>query len=224
MRIARTFGLAVVAAAALPALVAAQSTAAAPRSFEDSWYWGVKGGITSFTTGPQGTTKVTAPTGGAEWLITASRVGLYLSVQQSFFDEQAGVYDPSSAGSVRTVDISDLRSYGASLFAFPVKWGALRPYAGVGVSINVIQSAAPTGTFDSPERQDSVFTRVDDQSSRASLIWTAGLQANASRWGLFVQASAMPTRNNFLINGAANTYQFEGGLRFNLASAVERLK
>ena len=34
---------------------------------------------------------------------------MYVSVEQSFFDTQGGVFDPTSPGSVRIVDISDSR-------------------------------------------------------------------------------------------------------------------
>jgi hypothetical protein len=34
----------------------------------------------------------------------------------------------------------------------------------------------------------------------------------------------MPTRRNFLINGASNTFVIEAGVRFNLIGAVESLK
>jgi hypothetical protein len=33
----------------------------------------------------------------------------------------------------------------------------------------------------------------------------------------------MPTQNRYLINGKANTYLIEGGLRYNLVDAIEKL-
>ena len=225
MRIARTFRLTLAVAAILPALAVAQAPSTAVRGFDDSWFWGIKGGSTMFTTGATGNHKINAPSVGAEWLITRSHVGLYLSVEQAFFDNTAGVFDLTSAGSVRSVNIGDLRSYNAGVYFFPMKYGNLRPYAGLGISINVIQNADPQGTYASAQVQEAVFTAVDEQSSRVSPAFTLGAQAQlAPRISLFGQVATMPTRRNFLINGAANTFVFEGGLRFNVAGAIEKLK
>lgn len=221
MRSVRKLALAL-AAVVIPSLVSVH--AQAPRPFEDSWFWGLKGGVTSFSTGVGGTGRVSAPTIGGEWLITRTHVGMYVSIDQSFFDKTANVFDPSATGSLRPVAIKDMRRYNVGLFAFPVKFGSLRPYAGLGFAINVIQNAQPSGTFDTPERQDSVFRRVEDQSSRSSFVLTGGVQGEFGRTSLFVQGSSMPTRNNFLISGSANTFMIEGGVRFNLLGAIEKLK
>lgn len=225
MRIARTFALALLGAAALPSLSTAQSAAGSGRlGFEDSWFWGIKGGSTMFTAGEDGAAKVNAPTVGAEWLITRSRMALNFSIEQAFFDNRAGVYDPSAAGSVRPVAISDMRRYQASIFLYPATYGRFRPYAGLGLGLNVIQNAQPEGTFSSPESQEQVFADVAEQSSRSSFVLTGGVQAQFGRYALFAQAATMPTRNNFLINGASNTWMLEGGVRYNLVHAIERLK
>ncbi|GMV08853.1 MAG TPA: hypothetical protein PKC83_03850 [Gemmatimonadaceae bacterium] len=223
MRIARTFRLALAAATVIPTMAIAQASNA-PRTFNDSWFWGIKGGSTMFTTGADGNSKVTAPSVGGEWLITRTHIGLYLSMDQSFFDETAGVFDASSVGSVRPVSISDLRRYSAAVYFFPFKTTTVRPYAGLGLAINVIQNAEPQGTYGSVEAQDSVFAAVDEQSSRVSSVFTLGAQAQiVDRVSFFAQASTMPTRRNFLINGAANTYVLEAGLRFNLLGAIDKL-
>lgn len=225
MRIVRTFRLALAAGAFVPALVGAQAPSSAPRGFDNSWFWGVKGGSTMFTTGVDGSAKVNAPTVGGEWLITRTHVGLSLSVQQAFFDNTAAVFDATAPGSARAVNISDMRQYSASMYFFPLQYGKLRPYAGVGLALNVIQNADPLGTYTSSDAQTQVFTEVDDQSSRASAVFTLGGQLQLQpRISVFAQAATMPTRNNFLINGAANTFVFEAGLRFNVASAIESLK
>ncbi|MBC7897794.1 MAG: hypothetical protein H7066_20410 [Cytophagaceae bacterium] len=220
MRIVRKLGYTLLVAI-VPTVASAQ--AAQPRnSFDDSWYWGAKGGVASFD--PNGSGRVTAPSMGAEWLITRSRAALYISIDQAMFDETAGVYDPSVQGSVRPVSISDLRRYGAGLYAFPVAINNIRPYLGFGLSINVIQDADPKGTFVSSNSQDSVFNAVQEQTSKVSAVFTGGAQVNFGRIALFGQASAMPTRNNFLFAGASHTFVLEAGLRYNLARAIEQLK
>lgn len=223
MRIARTFRLALAAAAVIPTLAGAQASNA-PRTFNDSWFWGIKGGSTMFTTGANGDSKVNAATVGAEWVITRTRAAVYLSVEQAFFDNTAGVFDASSVGSVRSVSISDLRRYSAGVYLFPIKHESFRPYAGLGLAINVIQNAEPQGTYGSVAAQDSVFSAIDEQSSRVSAVFTLGAQAKVmDRVWLFAQGVTMPTRRNFLINGAANTFVVEGGVRFNLLGAIEKL-
>lgn len=222
MRIARTFRLVLAAAVVIPTLAGAQASNA-PRTFNDSWFWGIKGGSTMFTTGANGDSKVNAATVGAEWLITRSRAAVYLSVEQAFFDNTAGVFDASAAGSVRSVSISDLRQYNAGVFFFPIKHEAFRPYAGLGLAINVIQNAEPQGTYTSVSAQDSVFSAIDEQSSRVSAVFTLGAQAKVmNRVWLFAQGATMPTRRNFLINGASHTFVLEGGIRFNLLGAIEK--
>lgn len=221
MRIVRKFGSWLLVAAVVPAMAGAQQAANPRHAFEDSWYWGAKGGIASFD--PSGGGRVSASSVGAEWMITRSRAALYLSVDQAFFDETAGIFDPSVGGSVRPVSINDMRRYGVGLFAFPIA-GSVRPYLGLGLSLNVIQNADPSGTFVNQGSQTAVFDRVADQTSKVSAVFTGGLQANAGRMAFFAQASAMPTRNNFLISGSSHTFVIEGGIRYNLAQAIEQLK
>ena len=217
MRTIRTVAGVLACIALVPALGSAQGR----RPFEDSWFWGAKGGVAMFTSASE---EVTAPMVGGEWLITRQKAALYVSIEQAFFDTEALVFDASSAGAARDVLISDLRRYHVGLFAFPKRYGALRPYGGIGIAINVIQDANPQGTFTSPENMDTVMTRVDDQTSRTSLVFTGGLQASFDFVSLFVQASTMPTRHRFLINGAPNTMMLEAGIRYNLVGAIEKIR
>ena len=220
MRFVRPLRLAVATSCLLPALAAAQAPTAT-RGFEDSWFWGAKGGVAIFTTGVAGTTRVVAPSAGVEWLITRRNVGAYVSLDQAFFDESAGVYDASVTGSAREVKIGDARRYAAGVYFYPVQYGLVRPYAGLGLAIHVIQRADPQGTYASEAAQRAVLDAVREQSSRVSATFTAGAQAQLGRASVFGQASMMPTRNNFLINGGAHTYVVEAGVRYNLLSAID---
>ncbi len=222
MRIVRTFGLGLLLAA-IPAMATAQQQQQQQNDrtgFNDSWFWGIRGGMTSFDAGAG---RVSAPSVGGEWLITRSKGALYVAIDHSFFDEVAGIYDPSSAGSVRPVSISDMRRYSMGLLAFPINWGNLRPYAGLGLSVNVIQNAVPNGTYPDSASQNTVIRGVNEMSSKVSTIATGGFMYQVGRAALFAQASALPTRNNFLFSGASHTFQFEGGIRFNLVNAIEQL-
>src|SRR5918912_3069939 len=117
-----TSGLALVAL--LPAIGAAQST----RHFNDSWFWGAKFGLMNFATTPGGAS--TAPAIGAEWLITRTRGGLYVSAEQAFFDKTSSVQD--NAGNSYEVAIKDMRRFSVAALAFPGDFRAIHPYAGVG--------------------------------------------------------------------------------------------
>ena len=117
---------------ALVALTPVVSAAQSNRLFENAWFWGAKAGLMNFSTGNNNTT--TAPLVGAEWLITRNRAGLYLSAEQAFFNTTGYVFD--SNGQPYNVALKDSRRYTAALLAFPVNWGSLRPYGGVGLSLN----------------------------------------------------------------------------------------
>lgn len=221
MRIVRTVARAVAVTAFVPTLALAQAQSG--NAFNDSWFWGVKGGASMFTVA-DGAGRKTAPTVGGEWLITRTRMALNISVEQTFFDDRTGVYDPTVAGSVRPVDVSDWRRYQASVYFFPKHYDNFHPYAGVGFAINVIQNASPEGQFTSQTSQDAVFQQVSDYSSRGSLVFTGGAQYAVGRASIFGQFNAMPTRDRFLVSGAGYTFGFEGGVRYNIGSAIEKLK
>ena len=220
MRSIRTLTAGLAWSALLPAMAAAQAAPQKLRSFADSWYWGAKGGVSMFGAVAE---DINAPTFGGEWLITRTRVALYASVEQSFFDTQGAVFDGSSTGSARIVDIKDSRRYNVQMFAFPARYGAFRPYAGLGFALITIRDAQPEGTFVSPASQDTVLAMVNDASSRTTPVFTLGGQFDFQRSAVFVQASAMPTKNRFLINGRPTTYLLEAGLRYNLTDAIEKL-
>ena len=59
------------------ALIPATLSAQRVRDFEDSWFWGVKGGVSTFS--PTYGDSETAPTFGAEWLITRTHGALYIA-------------------------------------------------------------------------------------------------------------------------------------------------
>src|SRR5687768_1679674 len=83
------------AVAAFVALDVSAAAAQSTRHFENSWFWGVKGGILSY----QVQSEISPPDnnggytwalmGGADWLITRKRAGLYLSFDHSFFNRDS---------------------------------------------------------------------------------------------------------------------------------------
>lgn len=230
MRMARMAAKAVVGMVLIPGLALAQASGSAgsagsapANNFNDSWFWGINGGAMFLTAGFDQSAKVTAPSVGAEWLITRTHIGLRIAIDQSFFDEQTGISDPSSPGGVRQVAVKDWRRYAGEMYFFTSTTSSFRPYAGLGLALNVLQNSAPTGTYNSQGSMDSTFTAVNDFSSKVSAVFTAGGQYSLGRSALFVQGSAMPTRNNFLMNRSSYTFMVQGGLRYNFGSAIEKM-
>jgi hypothetical protein len=219
MRMVRT-AAALAGLTLVPSLLWAQNGSSG--GFRDSWYWGVNGGAMMFNAGYDEDVKVTAPTVGGEWFITRTRIALRLAVQQAFFDKQAAVYDPTVAGAARPVNVKDWRRYSGEIYFLPSGEGSFKPYLGLGLALNVLQNAAPVGSFVSEESLEEVFTLVDEFSSRASLIVAAGAQFNLGRSGVFVQANVMPTREAFLLSRSQYTIGLEAGIRYNVGSAIEK--
>lgn len=222
MRMVRTAAKALAGIALVPGLLAAQSAAGSTSNFNDSWFWGVNGGVMLFTSGTASDVQVTAPTVGGEWLITRSRIALRLSIVQAFFDEQGGLPDMTVPGGIRPVSVSDWRRYAAEVLFIPASYGDLRPYGGLGLSLNVLRDAFPTGGFADSAAAANSFTVVDERATRAAINFLAGAQLNVGRAGLFAQGSAMPTRNRFLFNRSHYTFQLEAGLRYNFGSSIEK--
>ena len=221
MRMVRTVAATFAGMMLVPAIAFAQAKPAATPA-RDAWYWGINGGAMMFNAGYDSEQSVTAPSVGGEWFIMRERFAFRFSIQQAFFDKQTAIYDPTVAGASRPVNVKDWRRYSAEFYAMPSGDRALLPYAGAGIALNVIQNATPVGSFVSEESLEQVYTDVDDFSTRASLVGTVGLQANFGRSAIFGQASAMPTRNAFLLNRSAYTMIFEAGIRYAFGSAIEK--
>ena len=87
MRLLRVLTAAIGLAALLPKPSAAQGG----RQFKDAWFWGVKGGGMLYSSAS--TENSLAPLVGAEWLITRTRGGLYLSFDQAFLTTTGSFQD-----------------------------------------------------------------------------------------------------------------------------------
>jgi hypothetical protein len=208
-----TSGLAL--AALLPSVGAAQSS----RLFEDSWFWGAKFGLMSYSTTAQGNS--TAPAIGAEWLITRSRGALYVAGEQAFFNATSSVQDRSPTPNTYRVAVKDMQRFTAAALAFPVAWGTLRPYGGVGFSMNLIQHATLMDPVNDAQQEPVVNAMIGDEKDRVSFITMAGIQGQYRRISLFGQVTYMPSKANFLLNGRT-TYILEGGVRYNFGSSIDR--
>ncbi len=212
MRTIRSLATGLALLSAIPATAAAQDS----RPFTDAWFWGVKGGATMARTNVE---SEVAPTVGLDWLITRSRGGLYLSLEQAFFDSMRGQVQDQS-GAMSDVTLKNFRRASFALVAFPGSFETVRPYAGLGMALNLVQRARPVDeAFASPE----LLQRIEERRSRTAVVFMGGVQAAVGRSSVFAQAVAMPTGREFLLNGDNTTYMLEAGVRLNVGSAIERL-
>lgn len=201
------------------ALVPAGASAQHVRDFEDSWFWGVKGGVSAFS--PVYGDTETAATFGADWLITRTRGALYVSFDQTNVNAVSAVFDPTAEGSVRAVGVEKLRRIGFAALVFPKQFGRARPYAGLGLSLNLIGDAYPLVTTEGEQVDDAVYERIDERKSQAAVLGIGGVQVQLRRVAVFGQASFVPASSRFLLDDAAF---FEFGVRYNFGGAREGIK
>jgi hypothetical protein len=200
-------------ALALVAIPSQIALAQLRHDFKDSWFWGVKGGVMSFSTST--VENRTEPVVGGEWLLTRSQGALYIAVDQALFDASSSFID--TVGNSHTVTIRDMRRITGAAMAFPFSFDAaiatLRPYAGVGFALNFLRTAELVGGLpsDSAARRD-VSRRLEDQQDRAAPL--LGLQAQVGRIAAFAQGTIMPAETRFLLNGSPTMFA-EVGVRFN---------
>jgi len=217
MRKTRWFIAGLLTAALIPAVASAQR----PRGFEDSWFWGVKAGVSTFS--PTFGKSETAATYGAEWLITRTHGALYASVDETNMSSTSAVFDPSADGGFRSVQVDKLRRVGFAALAFPKRFGRFRPYAGLGVTVNVVGSADPLVSSEDDELDDVVFERIDERRSQAAFMGMGGVQAQFNRAAFFVQATVAPASSKFLLSDSSLGF-FEAGIRYNFSGSREGIR
>ena len=219
MRKTNLFIAALLTAAVVPGSASAQRV----REFEDSWFWGVKAGVSTFA--PTFGDSESALTYGADWLITRTHGALYISLDEVNVSSQAAVFDPSADQSFRPVAVENLHRVSAAALVFPKRFGRLRPYAGFGLSINVLGSATPmiAETETADDVDDVVFDRVDDRRSAAVLLGMLGVQAQFKRAAFFVQASVEPGSQRFFLGDNSLGF-FEAGIRYNFSGSREGIR
>lgn len=185
--------------------------------FENSWFWGMKGGVNTFSTGTS--TSASVPTWGLDWLITRTRGGLYVSADQSFFSRTVSRPDDASPAGKRNVRVQDMRRVDFAGVVFPAHIGSFRPYAGVGAAISLFGNAvAQTDSVGGAPGQ-GFLDRTESERSRASLLMMAGAQIQAGRAAIFVQETVLPSGQDFLVRSGMSF--FELGVRYNFGRSID---
>jgi hypothetical protein len=214
MRTTRWFIAGLLAAASLSSTASAQES----RYFDNSWFWGVKTGVATFSPTLGG--NETALTYGGDWLITRSRGALYVAFDQANVSTVSAVLDAGSSNGFRQVSVSKLNRVGFAALAFPKRFGRLRPYAGLGLSIELVGSASPMTGAPGDSVDNSVRDQIDKRRSQAGVLVMAGLQAQFERLAVFGQASVIPGQSDFLLGNNALGF-FEAGVRYNFGRSQD---
>jgi hypothetical protein len=211
--------LRVVAVALIAAsVVSASAHAQERRNFDNSWFWGAKAGINTFSAPGHGNTSTA--NFGIDWVITRTRGGLYISGDQSTFERDVEVFDPASNNGQRTVRVNDMRRVTVAALAFPKHFGGITPYGGLGYMIAVLGDARvfvdDTNTFPT----NAFFDDVDQARSRGSILGMGGVQIQTRRAAIFAQETLLPSNSRFLFSSVLSFFEF--GVRYNFGSSIDR--
>ena len=198
-------------------VVTAGASAQEMRNFDNSWFWGFKSGINTFTAPGRGNTSTVDM--GIDWLITRTKGGLYVSGNQSIFERDITVFD-NGAATNRTVRINDLRRITLAGVAFPKHFGGITPYAGLGYTIVVLGDARVFVDSASAFPSNAFLDEVESKRSRSAVVGMGGVQIQTMRFAIFAQETMVPSNPSFLFSSVLSFFEF--GLRWNFGSSIER--
>ena len=209
---------AVAVAMAATLVVSASANAQGVRNFDNSWFWGFKTGVNTFSAPGFGNTSTVDF--GIDWLITRQRGGLYVSGNNSIFERDVKVFDAASTTGERTVRVNDLRRITFAAVAFPKHFGGITPYGGIGYTIAVLGDARVFVDSVNPFPTNAFLDEVERNRSRGAVIGMAGLQIRTKRAAIFAQETILPSNSNFLFSSVMSFFEF--GIRYNFGSSIDR--
>ena len=198
-------------------VVTAGASAQEMRNFDNSWFWGFKSGINTFTVPGRGNTSTVDM--GVDWLITRTKGGLYVSGNQSIFERDITVFD-NGAATNRTVRINDLRRITLAGVAFPKHFGGITPYAGLGYTIAVLGDARVFVDSTTSFPSNAFLDEVESHRSRSAVVGMGGIQIQTMRFAIFAQETLVPSNTSCLVSSILSFFEF--GLRWNFGSSIER--
>jgi hypothetical protein len=210
----RAVGVAIVATLVVSATAHAQGM----RNFDNSWFWGFKSGINTFSVPGHGNTSTVDL--GVDWLITRTKGGLYVSGNQSIFQRDLVVFDGASTSGTRTVRVNDLRRISFAAVVFPKHFGGITPYGGLGYTLAVLGDARVFVDSASNFPSNAFLDQVENARSRSAVMALAGLQIQLSRVAIFGQETILPSNPSFLFPSVLNFFEF--GVRLNFGSSIDR--
>jgi hypothetical protein len=210
---------ALTAATGLALVLSQQSSAQDTRQFKDAWFWGLKTGGTSYSSAT--TSNGGAPLIGAEWLITRTNGGLYVSLDQAFIKTTGSFRDRDADSTyVRSVGLNNLRRFTIAGMIFPAQTRNLHPYVGGGFVLNQVGGVALTGA-PTAISTDSISAK----KTAFSPMFIGGVQARFKPMSVFVQGSASPAQHTFFYSNISTNqlaFALEFGIRYNVGSSIDR--
>jgi hypothetical protein len=209
---------AVAVAAVATLVVSASAQAQAMRNFDNSWFWGFKSGINTFAAPGHGNTSTVDL--GIDWLITRTKGGLYVSGNQSIFERDIDVFDPTSNSGQRTIRVNDLRRISLAGVVFPKHFGGITPYAGVGYTIAVLGDARVFVDSVNTFPNNAFLDEVESRRSRGAVFGMGGVQIQTKRAAIFAQEQLLPSNSQFLFSSVLSFFEF--GVRWNFGSSIDR--
>jgi hypothetical protein len=207
-----------VAVALVATIVVSSSASAQMRNFDNSWFWGFKSGINTFSVPGHGNTSTVDL--GIDWLITRTRGGLYVSANQSIFERDLEFLDPTSLTGQRTIRVNDMRRISLAGVAFPKHFGAITPYAGLGFTIAVLGDARVFVDSANTFPNNSFLDEVEKERSRSAVMGLAGVQIQTKRAAIFAQETMLPSNTSFLFRSVLSFFEF--GVRYNFGSSIDQ--
>ena len=206
------------AVAVVATLVVSVSASAQMRNFDNSWFWGFKSGINTFSVPGHGNTSTVDL--GIDWMITRVKGGLYVSGNQSVFQRDVEVLDQASNTGQRTVRINDMRRLSFAAVAFPKHFGGITPYGGLGYMIAVLGDARVGIDSANTFPNNAFFDKVDSRRSRGAVLGMLGVQIQTKRAAIFAQETMLPSNGGFLFPSVLSFFEF--GVRYNFGSSIEQ--
>ncbi len=207
-----------VAVALVATIVVSSSASAQMRNFDNSWFWGFKSGINTFSVPGHGNTSTVDL--GIDWLITRTRGGLYVSANQSIFERDLEFLDPTSLTGQRTIRVNDMRRISLAGVAFPKHFGAITPYAGLGFTIAVLGDARVFVDSANTFPNNSFLDELEKERSRSAVMGLAGVQIQTKRAAIFAQETMLPSNTSFLFRSVLSFFEF--GVRYNFGSSIDQ--
>jgi hypothetical protein len=199
-------------------VVSASASAQEMRNFDNSWFWGFKSGVNTFSAPGHGNTSTVDL--GVDWLITRTRGGLYVSANQSIFKRDVDVSDAASNTGQRKVQVSDLRRISFAALAFPKHFGGITPYAGIGYTIAVVGDARVYVDSLNTFPNTAFLDKVEAARSRGAVFGMGGVQIQTKRAAIFAQETMLPSNGQFLFPSVLSFFEF--GVRYNFGSSIDR--
>jgi len=200
--------------AVLTALLAAPLSAQGAQRVQPwqyRWYWGVKGGLMTYTLPTAG--NVTAPQFGGDWLITERRAALYVGYSQSF-QAETDTFTIAGLSGTNGVTFDGIKRLQIGVVAM-VGNNNLQPYVGGGFTIHILSNARSTTTNPS----QGVVNAIDDAASQGFLFGIFGLQYRMGKLAVFGSYQYTPQGRGYLLSGGSSS--FEGGIRYALLGSRE---